>query len=94
MEQIKKAKDYKGVADYFPTIDKFRTTIGECKKEVESFNQREEMFKQPQTTYEQLDFIESTSQPFLKMWETAIKFYYEKQKTFSGPLLKNNFQQL
>ena len=28
------------------------------------------------------------------MWETAIKFYYEKQKTFSGPLLKNNFQQL
>lgn len=28
------------------------------------------------------------------MWETAIKFYYEKQKTFSGPLLKNNFTQL
>lgn len=34
------------------------------------------MFKQPQTTYEQLDFIESTSQPYLKMWDTAIKFYY------------------
>ena len=41
MEDIKKAKDYKGVADYFPTIDKFRVTIGECKKEVESFNLRE-----------------------------------------------------
>ena len=34
MEDIKKAKDYKGVSDYFPTIDKFRTTVGECKKEV------------------------------------------------------------
>ena len=34
MQEIKKAKDYKGVADYFPTIDKFRSTIMECKKEV------------------------------------------------------------
>jgi hypothetical protein len=40
MEEIKKAKDYKGVGDYFPTIDKFRTTVIECKKEVESFNIR------------------------------------------------------
>ena len=94
MEEIKKGRDYKGVSDYFPIIEKFRQTITECKKEVESFNQREEMFKQPQTTYEQLDFIESASMPYMRMWDTAIKFFYEKQKTFSGPLLKNNYQQL
>ena len=52
------------------------------------------MFKQPQSTYEGLDLIETTSVPYMKMWDTAIKFYYEKQKTFSGPLLKNNFTQL
>lgn len=52
------------------------------------------MFKQPTTTYEGLDIIESTAVPYIRMWETAIKFYYEKQKTFSGPLLKNNFTQL
>lgn len=34
MDDIKKSRDYKGVADYFQTIDKFRTTIVECKKEV------------------------------------------------------------
>lgn len=94
MDMIKKAKEYKIVADFYPTIDKFKSIISECKKEVESFNQREEMFKQPQSTYEQLEYIESNSGPFVKMWETAIKFFYEKQKTFSGPLLKNNFAQL
>ena len=52
------------------------------------------MFKQPQSTYEQLDEIEANSGPYVKMWETAIKFFYEKQKTNSGPLLKNNFAQL
>lgn len=52
------------------------------------------MFKQPTTTYESLDLIESTSMPYIRMWEAAIKFYYEKQKTESGPLLKNNFTQL
>ena len=52
------------------------------------------MFKQPQSTYEGLDLIETTMVPYMKMWDTAMKFYYEKQKTFSGPLLKNNFQQL
>ena len=52
------------------------------------------MFKQPQSTYEQLDFIESNSAPYVKMWETAIKFFYERQKTKNGPLLKNNFTQL
>lgn len=52
------------------------------------------MFKQPQSTYEGLDIVEETSGPYMKMWDTAIKFYYEKQKTFNGPLLKNNFAQL
>lgn len=32
MDDIKKSKDYKNVADYFQTIDKFRSTIIECKK--------------------------------------------------------------
>lgn len=52
------------------------------------------MFKQPQTTYEQLDFIESNSTPYIKMWEVAIRFHTEKQKTFSGPLYRNNYAQL
>lgn len=52
------------------------------------------MFKQPTSVYSDLDIIESTAVPYIKMWEIAIKFYYEKQKTFSGPLLKNNFTQL
>lgn len=52
------------------------------------------MFKQPQTTYEQLDFIDSNSTLYIKMWEIAIRFHSEKQRTFSGPLYKNNSQQL
>ena len=52
------------------------------------------MFKQPQSVYDQLDTVEEQSTSYLKMWDTAIKFYYEKQKTFNGPLLKNNFAQL
>lgn len=34
MEMIKKAKEYKIVSDFYPTIDKFKTSISECKKEV------------------------------------------------------------
>jgi hypothetical protein len=34
------------------------------------------MFKQPTSTYESLDIIESTSLPYIKMWETAMKFNY------------------
>jgi hypothetical protein len=30
----------------------------------------------------------------MKIWNTAMKFDFEKQKTFNGPLLKNNFSQL
>lgn len=52
------------------------------------------MFKQPQSTYEQLDAIETNFQPYYRMWATAIKFDLEKQKTVNGPLLKNNFAQL
>lgn len=52
------------------------------------------MFKQPTTTYESLDIIESTSLPYLKMWDTAINFYYAKQNAFSRPLLKNNYKEL
>jgi hypothetical protein len=52
------------------------------------------MFKQPQSTYEQLDGIESNFQPYFRMWGTAIKFDLEKQKTINGPLLKNNFAAL
>lgn len=66
----------------------------ECKKEVSSFNQREEMFKQPTTSYESLDIIESTSLPYVKMWETAVNFNYIKQNCFSKPLLKNNYKEL
>lgn len=51
MEEIKKAKNYQGVSDFFPEIEKFKQTIVDCKKEVVSFNQREEMFKQPTKTY-------------------------------------------
>jgi hypothetical protein len=41
-----------------------------------------------------LDGVESGFQPYMKMWSTAMKFDFEKQKTFNGPLLKNNFSQL
>lgn len=34
MEMIKKAKEYKIVSDFYPTIDKFKISISECKKEV------------------------------------------------------------
>lgn len=52
------------------------------------------MFKQPQSTYEQLDLIENNFLPYYKIWSTAMKFDYEKQNTFNGPLLKNNYAQL
>lgn len=52
------------------------------------------MFKQPQSTYEQLDAIDANFHPYYRMWSTAIKFDLEKQKTVNGPLLKNNFAQL
>ncbi len=52
------------------------------------------MFKQPISTYEQLDSTEAGFLPYFKIWNTAMKFDFEKQKTFNGPLLKNNFNQL
>lgn len=52
------------------------------------------MFKQPLSTYEQLDATESGFLPYFKIWNTAMKFDFEKQKTFNGPLLKTNFTQL
>lgn len=59
---------------YYSKADKFREIIVECKKQVESFNHREEMFKQPQSSYEQLDALEANFQPYYRMWSTAIKF--------------------
>lgn len=52
------------------------------------------MFKQAISTYEVLDAVESGFLPYFKIWNTAMKFDFEKQKTFNGPLLKNNFTQL
>ena len=52
------------------------------------------MFKQAISTYQVLDGVESGFLPYFKIWNTAMKFDFEKQKTFNGPLLKNNFTQL
>lgn len=52
------------------------------------------MFKQAISTYEVLDAVESGFSPYFKIWNTARKFDFQKQKTFNGPLLKNSFAQL
>lgn len=52
--------------------------INNFSEKVRSFNDRESLFKQPLSDYDDLVKIKSEFEPFYKIWDLAIEFDVDK----------------
>jgi len=59
---------------------------------VKSFNDRENIFKQPLSDYHDLNELSSNFEPFYKLWDFCIEYDLDKQEWRNGSFLKQNFQ--
>ena len=58
---------------------------------VKSFNDRELLFKQPISEYDELNNLIREFDPFRKLWEIAMDFELDKQEYYTGTFLKLNY---
>jgi dynein heavy chain len=55
---------------------------------VKSFNDRENLFKQPLSDYDDLAKVLTTFEPYHKLWDLAMEFDLDKQDWYNGPFLR------
>jgi len=89
--QIRKFSNYINVKEYAIETNHLKDQIEKAFDQVRSFNEREVLFKQPQSEYHDLNELQKDFEPFNKMWESAIEFDMDKQEWYNGPFLKLNY---
>ena len=94
-EEVRGFNNYKRVKDYANQIDDLKTRIKESEDKVSSFNDREKLFEQPKTDYEDLTKLQEKFDPFQRLWEHASTFDFEKGRWLTCSFLKElNYAQI
>jgi dynein heavy chain len=68
-----------------------RDRLDKAQEKVKSFNDRENLFKQPLSDYEELTKVLQTFEPYHKLWDIAMEFDLDKQDWYIGPFLRLQF---
>lgn len=65
--------------------------MDKAQEKVKSFNEREALFKQPITDYEDLIGLLRDFEPYHKLWDIAMEFDLDKTDWNNGSFLKLTF---
>lgn len=109
-EKDKFLKELRDLTEEFLIVQKFDDfgKVNECAKEVftlkdrlqkatdkvTSFNERELLFKQPQSDYEELNILKKDFSSYDKLWNSAVEFEADKSDWNTGSFLKLNFTEI
>ena len=88
---MRKFDSYKSVKDNASDVMGLRDRLDKAQEKVKSFNDRENLFKQPLSDYEDLTKILQTFEPYHKLWDIAMEFDLDKQDWYNGPFLRLQF---
>jgi len=82
------------VKEYFTQINSFNEQLLAAQEQILSFNQREELFKQQKSEYDELMFLQKEFEPYFKIWDIAMNFDLSQQDWCNGPFLKLSFAEV
>ncbi|CAD8161959.1 unnamed protein product [Paramecium pentaurelia] len=94
VEEIKFYEDYSQVKTYAQNVMGLKEKINNYQDKVRSFNDRENLFKQPLSDYDDLIKIKQDFEPFYKIWDLAIEFDIDKQEWYQGQFMKLQYSQI
>ena len=77
--------------EYAIETNHLKDQIEKAIDQVKSFNERELLFKQPQSEYHDLNELQKDFEPYNKLWDLAIEYDLDKQEWYNGPFLKLSF---
>lgn len=89
--EIKRFNLYESVKEYAMETQNLKEQIEKSLEQVKSFNEREVLFKQSVSEYNDLNELGTDFEPYNKLWELAIDFDLDKQDWLTSPFLKLNF---
>lgn len=92
--EIKKFNVYENVKDYAIETQSLRDQIEKAFVQIKSFNEREVLFKQQVSEYQDLLDLNGDFEPFFKMWELAIDFDLDKQEWLNGAFIRLNYESI
>ncbi|CAD8087288.1 unnamed protein product [Paramecium sonneborni] len=94
VDEIKFYEDYSQVKIYAQNVMGLKEKINNYQDKVRSFNDRENLFKQPLSDYDDLIKIKQDFDPFYKIWDLAIEFDIDKQEWYQGLFIKLQYSQI
>ncbi|CAD8081115.1 unnamed protein product [Paramecium sonneborni] len=94
VEEIKFYEDYSQVKIFAQNVMGLKEKINNYQDKVRSFNDRESLFKQPLSDYDDLNKIKQDFDPFYKIWDLAIEYDIDKQEWYQGQFIKLQYSQV
>ncbi|CAD8115295.1 unnamed protein product [Paramecium sonneborni] len=91
---VQKFDDYSRVKDFANDVVSLNDRFQHALKKVESFNERELLFKQQPSVYEDLNQLIKDFTIYYNLWTNAIEFEYDRSDWCTGSFLKLNFTEI
>lgn len=85
---VQKFDNYKMVKDHATDVLQLNDKLDKAQEKVKSFNEREALFKQPITDYEDLIGLLRDFEPYHKLWDIAMELDLDKTDWNNGSFLK------
>ena len=87
---IKKLDDYQNAMKYATKITGLRENLERAKERLQSFQERERLFGIDVSEYADLGYMVDTFQPYASLWTAAFDWKDQEEQWLSGPLNKQN----
>ena len=86
--------NYRNVKEFATEVMHLNDRFEKSLEKIKSFNEREVVFKQSLSEYDDLNQLLKDFEPYHKLWELAMEFEIDKQDYYLGAFLKLNYQNI
>lgn len=91
-ETIKSFKNYSDARKNASVVFQLKEKIDQSFEKVRSFNEREVLFKQPISEYQELAALQNDFVPYNKIWELSMDFDVDQDDWMNNSLQKLNYE--
>ncbi|XP_046853910.1 dynein axonemal heavy chain 12-like isoform X2 [Xenia sp. Carnegie-2017] len=88
VEEFGEYGDLEMMMQYVKDVQTVQRKLSDCSESINFINQEEELFKWEQTTYPQLEVIQQSIDPYLKLFTTVLKWQRAEKKWMDGDFME------